>query len=600
MAGVWVQRVKAAERRGEYLAAIDLAQRGLERLTGTGRSKSADAAALKYLLVRCLVRSGAADQAAAAFRRFGLDRRRDIDTASLWGRILKDRGLAASGTSRDRLLREAAGAYRGVFRETGSYYPAINAATLYLLAGERARAETLARDALRALEGAVADSRAERYYQAATEAEAALILGDPAAAGRHLEAAARRNRRDYAALATTRRQLRLICDDRGVDPAILDPIRPPTVIHYVGHMIAAPGAAGRFPAGMEGAVRRDIDAYFDGARVGFAYGSLACGADILFAEAALARRVELQVVLPFRVDDFIATSVATGGRKWVRRFESCLAAARAVHYATEDAFLGDESLFSYGTYLTMGLAFLRARNLETDLRQVAVWDGRRSANKAGTAHDVALWRRLGLPSDVISVPADAGRPAAGPPRRKRTPARRPCAMLFGDVKGFSSLSEEVLPDFHRQFMGRLARVLARYDPRVLYRNSWGDAIYVVLDDAVAAAHCALDLQRAIQRTDFAAYGLPADLSLRLGGHFGPVFDGRDYIRRESTFFGSHVTRAARIEPITPPGEVYVTEAMAAALALARQDEIDCTYVGHVPTAKNYGAMRMYVLKRRVA
>ena len=102
----------------------------------------------------------------------------------------------------------------------------------------------------------------------------------------------------------------------------------------------------------------------------------------------------------------------------------------------------------------------------------------------------------------------------------------------------------------------------------------------------------------MRKHDFRADGIPTDLSLRLGGHFGPVFCGKDYIRKEPTYFGSHVTKAARIEPVTPPGELYVTEAMAAALALSENDTIDCDYVGPVPLAKNYGEMRMYVLRER--
>ena len=65
--------------------------------------------------------------------------------------------------------------------------------------------------------------------------------------------------------------------------------------------------------------------------------------------------------------------------------------------------------------------------------------------------------------------------------------------------------------------------------------------------------------------------------------------------RRLSFFGSHVARTARIEPITPPGSVYVTEAFAAALDLAGRPELSTQYVGHVPAAKGYGRLRMYRL-----
>jgi class 3 adenylate cyclase len=63
------------------------------------------------------------------------------------------------------------------------------------------------------------------------------------------------------------------------------------------------------------------------------------------------------------------------------------------------------------------------------------------------------------------------------------------------------------------------------------------------------------------------------------------------------FTGTHVNRTARIEPVTPPGEVYVTDAFAAALVLAGEDELTCDYVGHMAAAKGYGKLRMHRLRR---
>jgi len=57
-------------------------------------------------------------------------------------------------------------------------------------------------------------------------------------------------------------------------------------------------------------------------------------------------------------------------------------------------------------------------------------------------------------------------------------------------------------------------------------------------------------------------------------------------------------RAARIEPITPEGEVYVTEAFTA-VRLLEDDGFACDYVGDVPTATGYGSLRMSLLRRAV-
>jgi class 3 adenylate cyclase len=145
-------------------------------------------------------------------------------------------------------------------------------------------------------------------------------------------------------------------------------------------------------------------------------------------------------------------------------------------------------------------------------------------------------------------------------------------------------------------VGAFAAVLARHEEDVEHRNTWGDAVYSVLRTPVAAARCALGLQEAMAGVDLAAERLPGHLALRLGAHVGPVFPLRDPVTGARSFMGSHVSRTARIEPVTPPGAVYVTEPFAAALALHAGAEFQCDYVGHMPAAKAYGRLRMYRLR----
>jgi class 3 adenylate cyclase len=172
-------------------------------------------------------------------------------------------------------------------------------------------------------------------------------------------------------------------------------------------------------------------------------------------------------------------------------------------------------------------------------------------------------------------------------------------LLFADVRGWSKLTDEELPRVNDAFLSTLGEVLTRYAEVVDYRNTWGDALYVVIRDPEAAAACALDLQAAVKAVDLEREGLPSHLALRLGAHIGPVFPIRDPVIGGPAFMGSHVSRTARIEPVTPPGTVYVTDAFAAALAL-RQSRYHCDYVGHMPSAKSYGRFRMYSLRAPAA
>jgi len=69
------------------------------------------------------------------------------------------------------------------------------------------------------------------------------------------------------------------------------------------------------------------------------------------------------------------------------------------------------------------------------------------------------------------------------------------------------------------------------------------------------------------------------------------------VRGVDTVFGRQLTRAARIEPRTPPGEVYATNALAALLRLDPEAGVTPEYVGRVTTAKGFETIPMYVLRR---
>ena len=602
----WLEAVRDEERRGELLGAFDVAERGL--------AEHPDDLRLKHRAVLALARAGATEEAARRFALYGLDTAEDEDAAALGARIAKDAALSGEGEARRAGAARAAMLYGEVFARTGGYYPAINAATLWLVAGDSVRSRELAARVLQLL----ARGGEESYYAAATEAEAELLLGRPDAAHGALERAATVHGEDYGALATTRHQLRMICEILGSDEELLSPLAGPGVVHFCGHRIGAAGKAGRFPAEAEARVVQGIGRVLDAQRAGYAFGALAGGADILWAEGLLARGSELHVVLPFREHRFVEVSVAGCGGGWVDRFHRCLAAATDIRYGSEDTREPDDVLFRYGGELAMGLALLRARYLDADVRQLAVWDGRPADGSAGTAIDVATWRSGGWPTTVVTPDGQITTAERTSPARTRDQAERDTlspavaeivatrpgqrervvrAMLFGDFVRFSELTDEQAVVFADCVLAAVAEVIRRHREHVRWRNTWGDGLNLMLSGAVAAAAVALDLQEAIAAIDLESQGLPRHLALRLGGHVGPVFPVYDPVLEADAFTGTHVNRTARIEPVTPPGEVYVTDAFAAALVLAGERELTCDYVGHMAAAKGYGRLRMHRLRR---
>jgi class 3 adenylate cyclase len=591
-ASEWLAVVKAAERDGEFFRAYDAARQGL--------SEHPDDLPLRHRAVLALARSGATEQAQALYRELGLEGRQETDIPELEARLLKDVALSApDGPPRVQLLLAAAEKYEAVYRRSGHYYPGINVANLLLLAGQHERSAAIARRIAAELTAMPTAAGEEQFWAAATLVEAHVIGGDMAGARRALPAAQAASEGDHARLSTAARSIHNACVAKNLPVAWLQAISPPAVIHYAGHIIAAPGAAGRFPATAEPSVAARISELLGERNVGFGYGSLAAGADILFAEGLLARRAQLHVLLPFRLDDFIRESVRPAGPQWIKRFETCVANAKSVRYATEDEYLGDDTLYVYCSRLGMGLSVLASQHLFAPIEQIAVWDGRPAAGNAGTAVDVDIWRETGRPQIIIPIAPEHGSQPPESSSRVAVNSRRSArAMLFGDLRGFSRLTDRELPIYVTGVLGAIEHVRQAHRNKVLLANTWGDGLFMVFQRANDAAECALALQAALSRLDFAALGLSMPLSLRIGGHLGPVYETLDPVLGQTNFFGAHVTRAAHIEPVTPPGCVYVTETFAAALALEHSQVFACDYVGMTKAAKGYGSLRMFLLRAR--
>jgi len=575
-------------RRGDYLRAYDAAWASIDH--GVSDPK------LRWLAVLSLAKAGATALARRRYSLLGLDTldrkamstRLAEDISALLPRLDKD--MALRSVDEDRLMwaRRSAEGYRAAYHENPSPYLGTNAATMWLIAGESGSARAMASDVLAHLDVA------ETYWDLVTAAEAELVLGNPDRARELLAKAGASGDSDAAARATTLRQLRTVCDVTGTDPVVLAPIANAPVVHYTGHRISAEGEVGRFRSDEEQRVTNELQRTFANLGAGIGYGSLAAGTDILAAESLLALGAELHVVLPFDRDEFVRASVAPAGDGWVERFERCLASATTVTAATDAEYLDDPTLFDFCAQIAMGDALVRADALQTEAIQVAVWDGASHGGPAGTEVDVGRWKGTGNRAIVIGV----GEGAPAQPS-KSSSRRRVRGLVFADFAGFSALSDAQIITFQERVMGALAKVVAGFNSQILSGRTWGDGIHLVFGDVCAAALCSLALQAAVDEIDFSAVGLPGLRGMRIAAHAAPVFEGWDPIDGNRLFYGSGVTKAARIEPRTPEGEVYVTHAFATLAVLGGDDDFECSYVGTLQAAKGYGPVSLYSLRSRV-
>lgn len=565
----------AALARGNLLLAFDVAK--------TAIAAGADHPRLRYVQVLALARMGELDRAQALYDAH-LTGERDVDTLALGARLLKDRAWQAAPADQPALLAAASRAYERIFRDTRDAFPGINAASLACLAGRTETGQALAREVLAALGGG-----ADNYFDAATEAEARLLLGAEDDAERAIARAMTLPGCDQGARSSTTRQLARIVDATGRGARLLARLRPPPVLTFCGHMFEADRVA-------EAAVTAEIAAFLDARDIQIGYGALACGADILIAEALLARGAELNIVLPYLAADFVETSVRPGGDAWIARFHACLARAADVVIASETPAIGDEWQFRYGSLLMMGYARLRAGHLATGALQLAIWDGVAAKGAAGTAADVQLWAGRGGETHIVSFDRTHRPRLKSALRLPDNPtARSVRGLIFADFAGFSRIDEAGLPAFWEHVLGRAARLIDAHDADVCSRNTWGDALYVVTRSARSAADVALDLQTALAESGLGQFGDGA--GMRISAHLGAVYEAIDPVTRSPTFFGREVNRAARIEPIASVGEVYVTQAFGAILQMEAPACYDLSYVGRVPLAKSFGEEPMYRLTR---
>ncbi|MEM8694570.1 MAG: adenylate/guanylate cyclase domain-containing protein [Pseudomonadota bacterium] len=576
---------REARTNGDFLAAYDIAL--------TAKADGHTHPKLDYYAALALADMGEPRRAAELYERAGLGDEQDSDIRALGGRLKKELAQRAPGDHQSRLFAESSRAYRDLYDETQAYFPGINAATMALLSGEEDDAKSLAREILRHPEIA----QPTGYFAVVTAAEAHIILDDGAAALAAMAGMPGLRDVQLGQRVSTLRQMQLILrivPSRGaaISP-LLDLLRPSPVLYFSGHMFVEGDAA-------EASLAQEIATAFDEIKPDSAYGALACGADIMIAEEALKRNCELNLVFPFDIEDFIEQSVRPGGAGWERRFEYCRTHAKRESFATDSEYIGDPKLFTYGSHIAMGLARIRARHLHTEAIQLAILQPGAVKRSAGTARDVEKWQSFGQQVRIID-PGSIDRDIQRPPKAVMPAdvSRGAYSLIFADFAGFSSLTEGVLPLFNMTVLGRMGEVLDEHADKILYRNSWGDALYAVITDPVHAAGIALELQQRLG-------DLPQELrdcagphcGMRVGVHHGPIYRAFDAVMQRETFFGTEVTRTARIEPVTPTGEVYVTEAFAAMLAVQGEQPFACQYVGQVQLAKGYGALAMYKLNRR--
>lgn len=506
-------------------------------------------------------RAGALDLAWQLFTAGGYDHATDPVCIVVGARLLKDQALRLTGRKRRESFLASAASYRRAATSTSQTYPLINAATLNLLAGDPIEAASLAEEVLRIIRTDAKEAETP-YYRAATRAEALLLLDrEPEARAGFAEAISRAPGA-WEDQASTLRQFGLILAAQGRDASWLDAYRPPRSLHFGGHM--------SFDARVSRRVHLDdaVRAVLEEENVGFGYGALAAGADILVAEALLERGAEVHAVLPGGREAFASVSVDPFGKAWRRRFEAVLERAETVRAVRPIGAPPDRMTIGLGDEIAMGAAVMNARRLESRALQLLVLpeDGR--ANESHLA-----WAERGWRQRIVTAPRES-LPVEEPPPLPVSRHQRLALLAISPAPGEDV--QERLAALHELLRRRAAPAVPPYFT--------GRHIVLAYGDPPDAARAALAV----------AGGGGAGV----GGHYGiadPVDDPFSGGRR---LVGQAAALADAATDSAPAGSVCVTGDFAAALAASGEKDIRSELVGELEARDGGGPIELHALKPR--
>ena len=344
---------------------------------------------LQHKAVLALARAGALDFAMSEYDRYGLAAVRDHeDIMALNGRLSKDLYLRSSGSQALKYACDAARKYETAFQNTLGYYSGVNSATMALMADMAAERVSVRIEAIEALLPVSLEvTLTDHYFIEATRAECFLLKGEISRAVAALHAAIDFDPLNYAAHATTLKQFVMISEKRGDSLDWLSDFKPPRPLHYAGHIRLNKNEE------EQEALKISISDALQQEDVGFGFGALAAGADILFAECLLEQGAELHVVLPCAKDLFLRKSVVPFGEDWVERFEDCLSCARSLRILTQTANWPDEHLNRLSGLSAMGHAILQGQSLSAAPLQMLILN--ETDEPSYTATHAQDWARSG-------------------------------------------------------------------------------------------------------------------------------------------------------------------------------------------------------------
>jgi len=528
---------------------------------------------IKQLYALSLSKSGVPEAAQEYLESIIKEAPEDTETNGILGGVYKELFKKNQSSKFAVLARDT---YDKNFQITKSYYTGINAASMSTLAGQGRRGKELAQEVLNVLKDPEND-----FWEAATQAEAYLLLKERAKSEEAYLRARRLAGTDWGKINSVYNQLWLIKHYLPVPANVLKVFSPPVVVAFVGHMIDHPERKHpRFPASIETGVKNALMNNIKSINAKIGYCSLACGGDILFAEAMEELGGELNLFLPFKQSDFIEASVRFAGEGWVERFNRLLN-KYPVTYMTQGTYDGHADLFLLQTGIIFGQSILRSLSNHQEPTLLSVLSEQDQKRKTGGTRDtVVLWP---FPKNHISVNPDvflsySPEPVADEITHFPPASHRPVLYVVKcDLASDDKLNKIVLQEMEA---GSL--------PSPIVLDIKEDHLLAGFKTIFGA----MELCEAISKTIVRPFQQTS--TIRISMHVGPIHVNPENVKQELS--GDVINMIERLHNLTLPGSIYATSVVAAVLAL-ETTKYSFDYIDTLSTpgeAKDLDVFRVHV------
>lgn len=489
----------------------------------------------------------------------------DMEIQERWetlGRLNKDLSEPAVGRELSLYRRRSAECYEAGYKNAleegnfpSAYYCAINVATLGLLQGRKKECREWT-GRVRRICSCLADSSPKDFWLQATLGEASLLEHDLETALAFYHSAVALAGDDVRAVRSMAKQALRIAKCYGIgSEEVASWFHLHTDVCVVGPEHASQWSQKQVPP------------------LGNIYASLTGAEDIERIGKLISRGAkELHLVLPFSRERF-QEGLPTHLEK---PFAQLLSRAATLEYIMQTPGNSADNVCDFARIASVGKAMLRSMD-GFPLSLVTERDGRFLVSRSEDM-DSAV-------SQCRSYPVPNGESFNYLP------------LLFADVKGFSKLENLQLESFVQAFWKLVGEIRTDLPDDILQAQTAGDGLFMAFRRIDAAAAFGLTLADRVREENWESHGLPRGISIRISLDCGPCSSYPNPVSRNRCFCGAVVNRAARIEPVTPPGKVYVSDAFVyTCLALGLQDYA-FSYVGRTTLPKGFGVLPLFHLRK---